>query len=121
METKSPSEVEWNFNDPDCEEIELETLDTYTEYLHIFTRNYITNQTKSYLYFANFTFINETTADSTFAATLEKVGGYIYYGAKTEGSTLYDSFEGIITDSRFYPNLYFSSVGDLSSHLCNKG
>ena len=87
----------------------------------LFTRNYLTNETKSYLYYANLTFISSASADSTFSGILEQVGGYIYYGAKTEGETVYESFEGVITDSRFYPNLYFSSIADLSPHLCNKG
>ena len=121
METKTPSEVEWNFNEPGLVTISSESLVFNTEYIHVFTRNYMTNTTKSYLYFANLTYIDDVSADSTFAAILEQAGGYIYYGAKTEGETVYESFEGVITDSRFYPNLYFSSIADVSPHLCNKG
>lgn len=45
----------------------------------------------------------------------------MYFGAKTEGNTLFESFEGVITDARFYPNLYFSTMAEVSPHLCNKG
>ena len=45
----------------------------------------------------------------------------MYFGAKTEGDTQFESFEGVITDARFYPSLYFSTMADLSPHLCAKG
>ena len=45
----------------------------------------------------------------------------MYFGAKTEGDTQFESFEGVITDARFYPSLYFSNTTDLFPYLCDKG
>ena len=71
VQTSSSLKVDWSYNKPDLVTIKSESLSVETEYIHVFTRSYTANKTKSYLYYANFTLIHDVSLDSAFAAILD--------------------------------------------------